>query len=142
MIQIGSKHYWLWIAIEPVHKAVLGHISEHRNMLVLSSFLESLVSKYGRHPVYSDGGTWYPEACKVIGLKHHLHSPLDKSMIERVMQYFKDRTEGFDDYYPCIKNKDCNLVNVYNWIELFVSLYNDTVVEKNNYFIIKEVILS
>ena len=26
-------------------------------------------------------------------------------MIERMMQYFKDRTESFDDYYPCIKNK-------------------------------------
>ena len=26
-------------------------------------------------------------------------------MIERMMQYFKDRTESFDDYYPCNKNK-------------------------------------
>ena len=27
--------------------------------------------------------------------------------MERVNQYFKDRTEGFDDYYPCIRN-ECN----------------------------------
>ena len=31
---------------------------------------ESLVEKYGIHPVYTDGGTWYPEACKINELKH------------------------------------------------------------------------
>ena len=41
--------------------------------------------------------------------KHYLHSPLEKSLIERVMQYFKDRTECFDDYYPCTKNNNCDL---------------------------------
>ena len=84
-----------------------------------------LVEKYGIHPVYTDGGTWYPEACKINELKHYLHSPLEKSMIERLMQYFKDRTESFDDYYPCNNNKqNCDLQYVYNWIKLFVYLYN------------------
>ena len=50
LIQVGNKHFWLWICIEPVHKSVLGiHISQARNMLILSSFLESLLEKYGRH---------------------------------------------------------------------------------------------
>ncbi len=43
------------------------------------------------------------------------------------MQYFKDRTECFDDYYPCINQKsrnNCDLSHVYNWIKLFVYLYN------------------
>ena len=42
------------------------------------------------------------------------------------MQYFKDRTECFDDYYPCINNKkrNCNLQHVYNWIKLFTYWYN------------------
>ena len=48
---------------------------------------------------------------------------------------FKDRTELFDDYYPCIKN-ECNLFHVYNWIQFFVSMYNDTT-SKKNYFINK-----
>ena len=124
LIQVGNKHFWLWICIEPVHKSVLGiHISQARNMLILSSFLESLLEKYGQHAVYSDGGTWYPEACNVLGLKHYLHSPLEKSFIERVIQYFKDRIESFDDYYPCSKKDKCNLEHVYNSIELFVSMY-------------------
>ena len=60
------------------------------------------------------------------GLKHYLHSPLEKSLIERVIQYFKDRVESFDDYYPCnSKRRDCYNGHVYNWIELFVSTYNN-----------------
>ena len=43
--------------------------------------------------------------------------------MERVNQYFKDRTEELDDYYPCIRN-ECKLFHVYNWIQFFVSMYN------------------
>ncbi len=46
-------------------------------MLVAAQFIESLVQKYGHHPVYSDGGTWYPEACVALGLKHYLNSPYE-----------------------------------------------------------------
>ena len=54
---------------------------------------------YGKHIVYSDdGGTWYPEACNSLGLIHILHSPFEKSIIERAMESVKDRTECFDDY--------------------------------------------
>ena len=55
--------------------------------------------------------------------------------MERVNQYFKGRTENFDDYYPCIRN-ECNLFHVYDWIQFFVSMYNDTK-SKKNYFINK-----
>ena len=70
-----------------------------RENALAECFIESLVGKYGKHTVYTDGSTWYPsEACNVLGSEHHyLHSPLEKSLIERVMQYFKDRTEHFDD---------------------------------------------
>ena len=67
-----------------------------------------------------------------LRLKHYLHSPFQKSLMERVNQYFKDRTESFDDYYPCMQN-ECNLFHVYNWIQFFVSMYNNTIFE--NYFI-------
>jgi putative transposase len=142
VIQIGWKNYYMWIAIEPVHKTLLGiHISEERNMLVVRQFLQSLIVKYGKHSVYTDGGTWYPEACKVLKVKHYIHSSLEKSLIERMIQYFKDRAESFDDYYPCRKDGDCNIDHVYNWIELFVSMYNNTIVTKNNFILIKEVLI-
>ena len=133
VILVGSQHFWLWFCIEPIHSSVLGiYISEERNMLVAEKFIRSLVDKYGKHTVYTDGGTWYYEACNVLRLKHYLHSPFQKSLMERVNQYFKDRTESFDDYYPCMQD-ECNLFHVYNWIQFFVSMYNDTTFE--NYFI-------
>ena len=101
-------------------------------MLVSEIFIKSLVDKYGKHTVYTDSGTWYCEACNVLRLKHFLHQPFQKSLMERVNQYFKDRTESFDDYYPCMQD-ECNLFHVYNWIQFFVSMYNDTTFE--NYFI-------
>ncbi|HSF51767.1 MAG TPA: hypothetical protein VLA74_13485 [Nitrososphaeraceae archaeon] len=51
-----------------------------------------MVDKYGRHTVYTDmvvlgthrhGGTWYPQTCNFLYLKHRLHSPLEKSLIDR-----------------------------------------------------------
>jgi putative transposase len=87
--------------------------------------------------IYTDGGTCYPKACNFLHLKHRLHSPLEKSLMERVNQYFKDRTEGFDDYYPCIKN-ECNIFHVHNWIQFFVSMYNDTIANNTYDFGLKE----
>ena len=108
----------------------LEFISQKRETCLLWSILsdqwfksiESILSVYT-----DDGGTWYPEACNFLHLKHRLNSPLEKSLIERVMQYFKDRTKsfGFDDYYPCVKN-ECNLLHIQNWIQFFVSMYNDS----------------
>ena len=82
-------------------------------MLVATQFIKSLTSKYGKHPSYSGGGTWYPKACSTLGLKHYLHSSYEKNVFERVNHYFKDRIEAFDDYYPYVK-KDCDLVHIYN----------------------------
>jgi adenosine deaminase len=57
-----------------------------------------------------------------------------ENLMERVNQYLKDRIESFDDYYPCMQN-GCNLFHVHNWIQFFfVSLYNDTIANNNNYF--------
>jgi putative transposase len=117
MIQIGNQHFCLWNCIEPVHRSILGiYISEERNMLVAENFIRSLVSRYEKHTVYTDdGGTWYTQARNFLNLKHISHSPFEKSLIERVMQYFKDRTECFDDYYPCnniIQNSQYNMYTI------------------------------
>jgi len=125
MLQIGSDYAWLWVAIEPIHKQVLGvYISRHRNMLVVESFLRTLIKIYGKHTVYSDGGSWYPEACSYLGLKHLLHTSFEKSIIERTIEYFKDRTENFDDYYPCKNTIQYDLTHVHNWLGLFVFMHN------------------
>ena len=51
--------------------------------------------------------TWYPyKVCRFLKLKHPIHFPLKKRLIERTIQYFKDITEKyFDCYFPCrLKN--------------------------------------
>ena len=58
-------------------------------MLIVEKFIRILVEKYGIHRVYTDGGTWYHEACNVLGLKHHLHSSLEKSFLERGNSVFQ-----------------------------------------------------
>jgi putative transposase len=128
MVQIGADQAWLWIAVEPIHRQILGvYISKHRNMIIAESFLRSLIKIYGIHTVYSDGGTWYPEACVSLGLEHRLHSPYEKSIVERTVEYLKDRTEAFDDYYPCMRDRLCNLRHVHKWLILFVFMHNSVI---------------
>jgi putative transposase len=92
------------MAIDSIDKIILGiRISIERTMLIVERFIKNLVKRYGKHPVSTDSGTWYPQACKFLKLEHHLHSLYEKSIIERIIQYLKDRTKGFDDYFPCRK---------------------------------------
>jgi putative transposase len=96
VIKVGRKVVWLWIAIEPITKSILDmRISLERSILVAEQFLKELIKKYGKYPVSTDGATWYPQACRFLKLPHHTHSYYERSIIERTIQYIKDRTESF-----------------------------------------------
>src|SRR4051812_10084664 len=126
-IKAGSECIWLWVAIEPKDRAILAlTVSKERNMFVAERFVAGLARAHGKHPVSTDGGTWYPQACRFLKLNHHIHSPFEKSIVERAMQYIKDRTECFDDYFPCRK-AGCNLHHVKNWLNLFARMHNKRV---------------
>ncbi len=93
-------------------------------MFVAERFLYNITKDYGQLPVSTaDGGTWYPQACKFLKLQHHIHSAYEKSLVKRTIPYVKDRTECFDDYFPCRK-KNCKLKHVIQWMNLFVAHYN------------------
>jgi len=52
-------------------------ISLERSILIVAEqFLQDLFKKYGKNPVSTDdgGGTWYPQACRFLKLRHHSHS--------------------------------------------------------------------
>ena len=124
LIKIGSEYIWIWVAIEPENMQILAlTISKERNMFVAERFLSGLIKIHGKHAISTDGGTWYPQACRFLGLEHHIHSSFEESIIERTMQYIKDRTENFDDYFPC-RLKNCKLKYVQNWLRLFVDYHN------------------
>ena len=123
-IKVGAEYIWLWVTIESETKNIVAtSISKERNMFVAERFLHPDTKKYGEYPISTDGGTWYPQACQFLKLKHHIHSSFKKSIIERAIQYIKDRTEGFDDYFPCRK-KNCKLKHVKQWLTLFADYYN------------------
>ena len=110
VIKVGSEYIWVcWVAaIESENEEILWiSVSKERNMFVARTFISDVVEKHGQHPVSTDGGTWYPQqVCSFLKLNHHLHSSIDeKSIIERTMQYIKDRTECFDDYFPMQKEE-------------------------------------
>ena len=93
-IKAGSEYIWLWVAIEQKNKKNLApSISKERNMFVTEKFIAGLIKAHGKHAVSTDGGTWYPQACRFLKLNHHTHSHLVKSTIERAKQYIKDRTD-------------------------------------------------
>ena len=96
-------------------------------MLIAECFLSSLINKYGKHHISTDGGAWYPPQVKFLKLRHHLHSLFEKSIMERTMQYINDRTEeGFDNYFSCKKNK-YKLKHIEQWLCLFIDQYNEEI---------------
>src|SRR5438034_1634172 len=76
--------------VESVDKQILEvYISRHRNMLVDESFLRTLIAIYGKRTVYSDGGTWYPEACSSLGLRQDIFG----DAYEYLLAEFADETK-------------------------------------------------
>ncbi len=125
-VKVGSFEAWVWVAVEPVHRFYSSlasiYLSRHKNITLAELFLKSIIEKYGRHVVNTDGGTWYSEACRALGLEHRLHSPYEKSIMEKTNLYLNDRVEEFYDYYPCRK-KGCDMGQVWNWLNLFVDMH-------------------
>ena len=130
LIKVGSrKIIWFWIAIEPENRQILALLQKYprrETCSLLERFLSNLVKDYGNHPVSTDGGIWYPQACEFLQMDHHIHSSLEKSLIERKMQYIKDRTEIFDDYFPCRK-QNCKLEHIIQWIKVFAYHHNNNI---------------
>ncbi|MCL4436184.1 MAG: hypothetical protein M1503_10395 [Thaumarchaeota archaeon] len=91
-----------------------------RSSLTAELFLKEMVKRYGKHSVWSDGLSCYPEACVRLGLKHQVYAQGEwlYETMERAVQSVKDRTEGFDDYFPC-RRLGCRQRHVWNWIRLF-----------------------
>src|SRR3954447_21543052 len=72
-------------------------ISFEGNMLIAERFVSSLINTYDWYLVSTGGGIWYPQDYKFLKLKHHLHCPSEKSIIERTIQFINDSAECFDD---------------------------------------------
>ena len=124
LIQIDGQDYWLWVAYEPNLDACLAmHLSRERTLFVCYRFFRQLRDRYGRKPIFTDAAAWYNEACRWLRLPHHVYGAEWKNLMERFIQHIKDRTECFDDHFPCRK-ADCDRQHVWNWLKLFVLYFH------------------
>jgi transposase-like protein len=125
-IRVGSKGAWLWVAVDPYSGKFLAlELSLMVNSLVAWRFLAKLRHRYGRKPLYTDGATHYPLAARWARLSHTVYGEGDalKAIMERYIQVIKDRTECFDDYFPCME-EDCDHAHIHNWLSLYAAICN------------------
>ena len=95
------------------------HRSRERTIFVCYQFFKQLRNRFGRKPIFTDGARWYNDACKWLRLPHQVYGTKLKNLMERFIQNIKDRTECFDDHFPCRK-EDCDRKHVWNWLKLFM----------------------
>ena len=122
-VKVAGEAAWLFVAYEPFANRILGlHFAWNTSSMHVETFLTDLIRKYGRHPVWTDDASWYKLACESMNLKHHvyMHGSWLWKVMERQMEKLKDRTEAFDDLFPCKSHgMRCKLKHVSNWINLF-----------------------
>ena len=63
----------------------------------------------------------YNDACKWLRFKHQVYGTEPKNIMERFIQKIKDRTECFDDHFPC-RSESCNRKRVTKWMKIFIIL--------------------
>jgi putative transposase len=122
-VKIFGKEAYLFVLYEPFANRILGlHFAWNANSITVEIFLKDMIKKYGKHSLWTDGATWYALACESMKLDHHVypHGGWMWEMMERQIQRLKDRTESFDDLFPC-RNEGikCRLQHVKNWINVF-----------------------
>jgi putative transposase len=133
VIMIDGHDYWLWIAYEPnLNSCLMMHLSRERTIFVCYQFFKRLRDSYGRKPIFTDGARWYNEACRWLRLNHYVYDNDLKNLMERFIQHIKDRTECFDDHFPCRKRENCDRKHVWNWLKLFV-LYLHTGTDRRQF---------
>jgi putative transposase len=90
-------------------------------MLVCYRFFKQLKDRYGRKPIFTDGAYWYNTACRWLRLSHQMYGAELKNIMEQFIQYIKDRTECFDDHFPCRK-PDCNMQQYMELVEIICTV--------------------
>ncbi|MFP3229353.1 MAG: hypothetical protein RXR47_04390 [Nitrososphaeria archaeon] len=83
--------------------------------------------RYGRVPIYTDGAGWYADACRWAGVEHAVYDRPLRNLMERVIQYAKDRTEAFDDLFPVGGRRLASgraFGRMHNWLSAFMFMHN------------------
>ena len=105
-IKIGSRERVLYIAFEPYLRRIVYMMTfDTANILTSMIFIKRVKAIYGSNIIILiDGAPYYRASCKILNLRHGVCSIEVRNLMERIIEYVKDRTKLFDNYIPCIKD--------------------------------------
>jgi len=108
-VEVGDREMVLFVAFEPrLRRIVYMRLFEAANIFTALTFIKRIKAVYrSRVKVLTDGAQCYRTACKFLNLDHDVYDLRLRNLMERIIQYVKDRTRDFDDYIPCRK-KGCD----------------------------------
>ena len=100
-------------------------------MLVAERFIiASLINKFGKCPVSTDGGTWYPQACQFLDVEHHISIPhLRKvSLLKEHFNTSKIELKDLMIIFHVERRSISKLKHVINWFNLFIDQHNKEII--------------
>jgi transposase-like protein len=69
------------------------------NILTSMVFIKRVKAICGsKITILTDGAPYYRASCKILNLRHGLYSIEVRNLMERIIEYVKDRTRLFDNY--------------------------------------------
>ena len=123
-LQVKHMNLWFWYAIDPETRKIVHYkITWNRHNQTCKKFFQDLEKQYGKKPklVVADGGPWY-KILQRMGIPHEVVSGGVRSYVERVIETVKDRTRGFDNYFP--SRYVWVAGHVKRWMDLYIFYYN------------------
>ncbi|MFP3209823.1 MAG: hypothetical protein RXR82_09135 [Nitrososphaeria archaeon] len=128
MVNAGGTPALIWVAFEPDLRAMPDfHVSWRGNSIDAYLFIRRPVHKYGGVPIYTDGAGWCADACRWAGAERAVHDRPLRNLMERMVQYVKDRTDAFDDLFPARKSRLSSrraFEHMLNWLSAFMFMHN------------------
>jgi putative transposase len=106
-VEVGGREVVLFVAFEPILRRIAYmRFFEAANIFTALTFIKKIKAIYrSRMKVLTDGAQYYRKACKFLNLDHDVYGLKARNLMERVIQYVKDRTRDFDDYIPCRRER-------------------------------------
>jgi hypothetical protein len=96
------------------------------NILTSLIFIKRVRAIFGSNiTILADGSPYYKASCRILNLRHGLYSLEIRNLMERIIEYVKDKTKLFDNYIPCI-NDGCDEEHAEMLLKSIMIMMNET----------------
>jgi transposase-like protein len=130
-VEVGGREVVLFVAFEPnLRRIVHMRLFEAANIFTALTFIKRIKAVYrSRMKVLTDGAQYYRTAWKFLNLDHDVYGLRLGNLMERIIQYVKDRTEDFDDYIPC-RREGCDKMHAQMLLSSIGFMINEVCLNK------------